>query len=96
MQFQSGNKFWLARSSHGRNPIFSNPEQLRNACYEYFEWVETIRFMKKRYFTVRYHKRYSHQNVTMTCPWFVSFIDIDLEHGTTTERIKIFQSHKRN
>ena len=40
MQFQAGNKFWLARSSHGRNPIFSNPEQLRNACYEYFEWVE--------------------------------------------------------
>ena len=40
MQFQKGNKFWLARSSHGRNPIFSNPEQLRNACYEYFEWVE--------------------------------------------------------
>ena len=34
MQFQAGNKFWLARSSHGRNPIFSNPEQLRNACYE--------------------------------------------------------------
>ena len=40
MQFQTGNKFWLARSSHGRNPIFSNPEQLRNACYEYFQWVE--------------------------------------------------------
>ena len=40
MQFQAGNKFWLARSSHGRNPIFSDPEQLRNACYEYFEWVE--------------------------------------------------------
>ena len=40
MQFQKGNKFWLARSSYGRNPIFSNPEQLRNACYEYFQWVE--------------------------------------------------------
>ena len=40
MQFQKGNKFWLARSSHGRNPIFSDPEQLRNACYEYFEWVQ--------------------------------------------------------
>ena len=40
MQFQKGNKFWLARSSHGRNPIFSDPEQLRNACYEYFEWIE--------------------------------------------------------
>ena len=40
MQFKKGNKFWLARSSHGRKPIFSNPEQLRNACYEYFQWVE--------------------------------------------------------
>ena len=40
MQFQAGNKFWLARSSHGRNPIFKDAEQLRNACYEYFQWVE--------------------------------------------------------
>ena len=40
MQFQAGNKFWLARSSHGRNPIFKNAEQLRAACYEYFQWVE--------------------------------------------------------
>lgn len=35
-----GNKFWLARSSHGRNPIFKNPEQLWTACLEYFAWVE--------------------------------------------------------
>ena len=40
MQFQAGNKFWLARSSHGRNPIFKDAEQLRAACYEYFQWVE--------------------------------------------------------
>lgn len=35
-----GNKFWLARSSHGRNPIFKNPEQLWTGCLEYFAWVE--------------------------------------------------------
>lgn len=35
-----GNKFWMARSSHGRNPIFKNPEQLWTACHEYFDWVE--------------------------------------------------------
>lgn len=35
-----GNQFWLARSSHGRKPIFKNPEQLWNACLEYFQWVE--------------------------------------------------------
>lgn len=35
-----GGKFWMARSSHGRNPIFESPEQLLSACYEYFEWCE--------------------------------------------------------
>jgi hypothetical protein len=50
MQFQKGNKFWLARSSHGRNPIFSDPEQLRNACYEYFEWVEENPLLEEKIF----------------------------------------------
>lgn len=35
-----GNKFWEARSSHGRAPIFGSPEELWEACLEYFEWVE--------------------------------------------------------
>jgi hypothetical protein len=33
-----GNKFWEARSSHGRAPIFESPEDLHKACNEYFEW----------------------------------------------------------
>ncbi|MEN0615500.1 DNA-packaging protein [Klebsiella indica] len=40
MAAPKGNKFWLARSKHGRNPKFSDPEQLWGACCEYFEWVE--------------------------------------------------------
>lgn len=35
-----GNQFWLARSSHGRKPIFASPEELGEACAEYFQWVE--------------------------------------------------------
>jgi hypothetical protein len=35
-----GNQFWKARSSHGRKPLFDNPEHLESACEEYFEWVE--------------------------------------------------------
>lgn len=35
-----GNRFWLLRSSHGRNPIFLSPDALWAACCEYFEWVE--------------------------------------------------------
>lgn len=34
-----GNKFWEARSSHGRKPIFSSPDQLWKACTEYFNWM---------------------------------------------------------
>lgn len=40
MSAPTGNKFWEKRSSHGRNPIFSNPDDLWKAACEYFEWVE--------------------------------------------------------
>lgn len=40
MPAPKGNKFWQARSSHGRNPVFENPEDLLSACQEYFKWVE--------------------------------------------------------
>lgn len=40
MAAPKGNRFWEARSSHGRNPKFESPEVLWAACCEYFEWVE--------------------------------------------------------
>lgn len=40
MAAPSGNRFWEARSSHGRKPLFANPEDLWEACCEYFAWVE--------------------------------------------------------
>jgi hypothetical protein len=40
MSAPKGNRFWEARSSHGRKPIWDNPQELYNACVEYFEWVE--------------------------------------------------------
>jgi hypothetical protein len=40
MPAPKGNKFWEARSSSGRNPIFKDPDQLWDSCVEYFEWVE--------------------------------------------------------
>lgn len=40
MAAPKGNRFWEARSTHGRTPIFSSPEQLWNACCEYFQWIE--------------------------------------------------------
>lgn len=39
MPAPKGNKFWEARSSHGRSPIFEDPDVLWAAAVEYFEWV---------------------------------------------------------
>jgi hypothetical protein len=39
MGFQPGNRFWEARSTAGRDPIFTNPDHLWGFCVEYFKWV---------------------------------------------------------
>lgn len=41
MAAPQGNRFWEARSSHGRKPTFASAEALREACIEYFEWAES-------------------------------------------------------
>lgn len=40
MAAPEGNQFWKARSTHGRKPIFANPDDLKAACLEYIDWVE--------------------------------------------------------
>ena len=35
-----GNKFWEARSTHGRSLLYDDPEVFRNACFQYFQWVD--------------------------------------------------------
>lgn len=40
MAAPKGNKFWEARSSHGRSPIFEKHEDLWESCLEYFDWVQ--------------------------------------------------------
>ena len=39
MAAPKGNQYWRARSTHGRNPIYSNPEDLEDAIDQYFKWV---------------------------------------------------------
>ena len=35
-----GNKFWMLRSKHGRDKLFSTPELLWEAACEYFQWCD--------------------------------------------------------
>ncbi len=38
--FKQGNEFWKRRSSFGEKAVFKHPDEMRKACYEYFEWAE--------------------------------------------------------
>lgn len=73
-----GNQFWKARSSHGRKPIFANPEQLWNACVEYFQWVEDNPLLEEKLFafqgTITRDK--IHKMRAMTIGGLCIFLDI--------------------
>jgi len=38
-KFSEGNQWWQARSTHGRKPLWDNPQELLEACEEYFDWA---------------------------------------------------------
>lgn len=40
MTAPTGNKFWKLRTKHGPDALIADPQTLREACEEYFEWVE--------------------------------------------------------
>ncbi len=40
MAAPKGNRFWEARTNHGRDKLFASSELLWDACCEYFVWVE--------------------------------------------------------
>ena len=46
-----GNSFWMARSTHGRNPTFKNANDLWDACVQYFIWVEDNPLTEKKLFS---------------------------------------------
>lgn len=102
-----GNKFWLARSSHGRNPIFKNPDDLWAAACEYFEWVQANPLYEDK---VNFHQgKAVHEAVpkmrAMTIQALTFFIDISDETwanycsnkdfiGITTQIKKVIYSQK--
>ena len=46
--FAAGNRFWEARASCGPKPKFAKPDDLWNACVEYFKWVDDNPLIEKK------------------------------------------------
>ncbi len=79
MDGRIGNKFWEARSSHGRKPIFKTSEQLWESCAEYFEWVEDNPLKEERatQFQGVFVKDTVDKMRAMTISGLCIFLDID-------------------
>lgn len=79
MAAPKGNRFWEARSSHGRNPKFESPEALWEACCEYFEWVEANPLWEMKAFA--YQGEVTQEPIAkmraMTITGLCIFLDID-------------------
>jgi hypothetical protein len=77
-RFLPGNSAWKARSSHGRNPKFSDPDHLWNACCEYFEWVDNNPLWEDK--ITAYQGEVSHSPIAkmraMTISGLCIFLDI--------------------
>lgn len=79
MAAPKGNSFWKARSSHGRKPIFATPEQLWDACVEYFVWVEDNPLMESQAFAYQGDVKVSEipKMRAMTLAGLCIFLDIN-------------------
>lgn len=79
MAAPKGNQFWKARSKHGRDKIWTDPHVLREACEEYFQWVEDNPLQEAKPFA--YEGVVTIENVNklraMTLGSLCLFLDID-------------------
>lgn len=73
-----GNRFWEARSSHGRNPKFRSPDHMWEAACEYFEWVEDNPLIEEKAWHANgvVTKDTIHKMRAMTIDGLIHFLDI--------------------
>lgn len=92
MAAPKGNQFWKARSKHGRNPIFSSPDDLWNACCDYFEWTEDHPLQEEKLFAYQGEvtRATVHKMRAMTIEGLCLFLDITHETWTNYKKREDF------
>lgn len=92
MASPKGNKFWEMRSTHGRKPKFSNPDDLWSAACEYFEWVEANPLQEEKIFHAQgiITKATVDKMRAMTIQGLCLFLDIDEQTLTNYEKKQDF------
>jgi len=87
-----GNKFWMARTKHGRDRLFASSDDLWDACCEYFEWVEENPLYEAKAFS--YQGKTSIEELpkmrAMTIAGLCLFLDITRETWCQWRKTKDF------
>lgn len=79
MAAPTGNRFWEARTKHGRDLLFKTPEILWEACCEYFAWIDANPLQEEKGFAFQGEvTRASFGKMrAMTLSGLCLFLDID-------------------
>lgn len=76
-----GNEYWKLRSKDGRDKQYPNPNDLLDACNEYFEWVQENPLMEAQ--VVKYKDHAELMDVPkmrpMTIQGLCNFVDLSVE-----------------
>lgn len=83
-RFAPGNQFWLARTSHGADPEYKNPDDLWASCCEYFQWVSDNPLYEDKVFS--YQGEITHEPVAKMQAMTISGLCLFLGIETTTWR----------
>lgn len=94
MAAPKGNRFWEARSSHGRKPIFGSAEELWDACVEYFRWVEDNPLWESKLFAYQgeISEGVAPKMRAMTISGLCLFLDIDRSTWTAWKTVDDFSA----
>lgn len=81
MAAPQGNKFWKARTKHGRDKLFASADALWEACCEYFEWVEANPLWESKLFSYQGEitEGIAPKMRAMTIDGMTLFLDVDYE-----------------
>lgn len=94
MAAPEGNKFWMARTKHGRDKLFASSDALWEACCEYFEWVEDNPLWEAKAFA--YQGDIKQEKLpkmrAMTISGLCLFLDIDRSTWTAWRTDKDFSA----
>lgn len=87
MAAPAGNQFWKQRSTHGRKPVFLSPDDLWNACCEYFDWIDSNPLKEEKLFSYQGEVVVGEANKmrAMTMGGLYLFLDI---HRSTWDEYK--------